>query len=119
MGKFDIIYLYKTLSEYNLYSKENFYNLNATYKDGKMLKLVIKRKIKNKFIKIILLDSYNLLSNSLERLCKDFEVTTQKGFFPYSFVTEKTLDYKGLTPDIKYYNNISTEVYKTISTNAE
>ena len=111
MGKFDIIYIYKTLSEYNLYSKDNYYLLKPTYKDGRMLRLVIKIKIRKGFIKITFLDSYNLLSNSLEQLCKDFEVTNQKDVFPYSFVSENTLNYTGITPNKNYYNNISVEEY--------
>lgn len=82
-----------------------------------MLRLVIKIKLKKGFIKITLLDSYNFLSNILEKLCEDFEVQNQKGVFPYSFVNENTLNYIGVTPPaheraIKYYNNIKTKEYK-------
>lgn len=113
MGKFDIIFIYKTLVDYNLISNkpEEDYQLITTYKGNKMLKLVIKKKYKNKYIKITLLDSYNILSGSLDVLTKDFKVNYLKGFFPHSFVTQYNLTYIGKTPDIKYYNNISNDEY--------
>lgn len=114
MGKFDMVYIYKTLEEYNLNYKQEYYKLKTIYKNGKMLKLEIKRKIKSKEIKITFLDSYNILSNSLEKLTRDFEVETVKGVFPYSYVNESNLDYIGETPDIKYYKNISISPSKSI-----
>lgn len=113
MGKFDIIYIYKTLVDYNLISNnpEEDYLLTTTYKGNKMLRLVIKKKYKNKYIKITFLDSYNILSSSLDVLTKDFKVNYLKGSFPYSFVTQYNLNYIGQTPDIKYYNNISNSEY--------
>jgi hypothetical protein len=41
---------------------------------------------KGKTIKISFIDSINILDGSLERLAKDFNVETQKGKFPYTFV---------------------------------
>ncbi|KAI5980362.1 mitochondrion dnapol [Pisolithus orientalis] len=111
MGKFDIVFIHKTLEEYNLNYKKVYYILNTTYKDGKMLRLIIKRKINNKYIKITLLDSYNILSDSLESLTKEFNVDNLKGSFPYSFVKENNLNYIGETPEIKYYNNLSISEY--------
>lgn len=35
-----------------------------------------------KYIKITMVDSFNLLSNSLDKLSKDFKVETEKGYFP-------------------------------------
>ncbi len=75
MGKFDIVYLYKTLVDYNLQSNKECYKLITMYKDNKMLRLVIKRKMSNnKYIKITFVDSYNILAGSLNTLTKDFNV---------------------------------------------
>ena len=115
MGKFDMVFIHKCLEEFNLISKKEIYKLNTIYKDGKMLRLVIKRKINNKYVKITFVDSLNILNDSLSNLTTEFEVKTIKGIFPYSFVNENTLEYKGPTPDIKYYNNnITLEKYKKI-----
>lgn len=114
MGKFDIIYIYKTLADYNyiLSTKpDECYKLITTYKGDKMLKLVIKKKYKSKYIKITLLDSYNFLSSSLDVLTKDFKVNHLKSSFPYSFVTEQNLNYEGHTPNFKYYTKISYSEY--------
>lgn len=116
MGKFDMVYIYKTLEEYNLNSKKEKFKLKSTYRNGKMLKLIISKQLpyKSKEIKITFLDSYNILQNSLDSLTKEFKVDHEKGVFPYSFVTEKTLNYIGETPDIKFYRNISVSEYNKI-----
>jgi DNA polymerase type B, organellar and viral len=57
-------------------------------------------------------DSYLLLPSSLRKLAINFNVEN-KGVFPYAFVNDINipLDYIGLVPDIKYFNNISVEDY--------
>ena len=62
------------------------------------------------------MDSYCVLTNSLSKLARDFEVETQKGDFPYKFSKEMHLFYKGHTPGIHFYNNISIEKYKDMYT---
>nr|UEV87013.1 hypothetical protein [Grifola frondosa] len=115
MGNFDIIFLHKTLSEYNLHIKEEFYKLDTLYKDNKMLRLIVKvKQPNNKYIKITFLDSFNLLPSSLADLGKDFNVKTQKGFFPYSFVNETNLEYIGETPDIKYFDKITPPAFEAL-----
>ena len=117
MGKFDIIFIHKTLEEFNLNNKSEYYKLTTIFKEGKMLKLVVSCKIsKNRSIKITFLDSYNILSSSLEKLTKDFKVECTKGIFPYSFVNETNLNYIGETPNIKYFNKISILDYNKIYT---
>nr|YP_010697791.1 DNA polymerase [Porodaedalea chrysoloma]WCF76752.1 DNA polymerase [Porodaedalea chrysoloma] len=115
MGNFDIIYIYKTLKEFNLHYQQEYYKLETLYKENKMLRLTVKVKSKNnKYIKITFFDSLNILSSSLSKLAKDFGVETQKGFFPYNFVNKESLNYIGETPDMKYYKNISPQEYKEI-----
>ena len=57
MGRFDMVFIYKALEDFNLKSKTEYYKLSTIYKDGKMLRLVIKRKIRDSYIKITFLDS--------------------------------------------------------------
>lgn len=118
MGNFDIIFIYKTLTEFNLQYNKDYYKLETLYKDNKMLRLIIKIKQKNnKYIKITFVDSLNILPGSLRNLAKDFNVINQKGYFPYSFVNKNNLNYKGETPDIKYFNDLSVNEYNEIYSN--
>lgn len=56
------------------------------------------------YIKISIVDSYNLLSDKLDDLSKSFdiEVDKSKGKFPHTFVKRNTLNYIGVTPDLEY-----------------
>lgn len=55
-----------------------------------------------------------MLNSSLDSLAKSFEVDTPKTIFPYKFSIESNLFYKGVTPDKRYYNNISDKEYDHI-----
>ena len=55
-----------------------------------------------------------MLPKSLNKLAQDFNVNTKKSTFLYSFSNEANLFYKGNTPDIYYYNNISVEDYRNM-----
>jgi hypothetical protein len=56
-------------------------------------------------VTILFRDSLKLLPASLRELGAHFSVETQKGFFPYNFMTKETLTYIGCKPDIKFYPN--------------
>jgi DNA polymerase type B, organellar and viral len=122
LGKFDVIFLHKVLIDYN-YNVENKYKLEPLYRDNKIIRLTIKikwNKNKNKNhinIKISFVDSMNLLEGSLDKLSKDYQVTTSKGIFPYLFVNKYNLNYIGPSPHISYYNEDidKNEYYKTLS----
>jgi len=108
LGRFDVIFLYKILLDYNskLISEGGSakYILEPLYRDNQILRLTV--KLKNiKQIKISFVDSLNLLNSSLADLCKDYNVETSKGIFPYAFVNKNNLNYVGPTPNIEYYNN--------------
>ncbi len=56
-----------------------------------------------------------MLPLSLRDLCKAYEVNITKSFFPYSFVNEDTLWYKGKTPAKTYYpSNLSDKEYNKL-----
>jgi len=112
-GKFDAIFIYKILLEFNLTAEtENQYKLIPLYRDNKMIRLQIIKNVNNKNIKINFVDSLNILNNSLDKLCKDYGVSNTKGIFPYSFVNKNNLNYIGPKPNISYYNNkFNSELY--------
>jgi hypothetical protein len=78
---------------------------------GSIKEMRITKKIKGTVYTFVILDSYLMLNSSLSNLAKDFDVTL-KGVFPYKFVTKYNLSYIGPTPDIKYFTNISPEIYQ-------
>ena len=91
------------------------------YQDNKTL--INNKKFKNKIYYVEFRDSYLLLTTSLENLGKTFATNKgrleQKLSFPYKFVNEPWVkyDYVGETPDLKYFDNISS--YKTFLNNLE
>lgn len=100
------------------------YQLKPTVKDNKFISLIIVKSIvvKNKNgkdvkikISVKLLDSLLLLNKSLRTLAIDFNCKITKGYFPYEFVSAGTLNYIGVTPEIKYFNDISIENYNKIN----
>lgn len=115
-GGFDVIFILKVLTTFNERDNENEndkgnkYKISAILRDDKVIKLTIKKN--NNTLNI--LDSYCMLVGSLSRLGKDFGVETQKTTFPYKFSTHDNLFYKGDTPDIHLYNDLSREDYSKI-----
>ena len=61
-------------------------------------------------------DSYAILNNSLKKLAKSFNISINKGLFPYKFSKANNLFYFGITPDIYYYNDISKSDYNALIT---
>jgi len=102
LGGYDVVFILKILLEYNK-NNNNYYKLKTSLKDNRILKLVISVK-KSCSIKITLADSLSLLPMKLDLLDKAFTTKYNKPFFPYSFVTNKTLYYIGKTPSIEFYN---------------
>lgn len=68
-------------------------------------------------IKIIILDSIQLISGSLDSILKSFNCNIQKGTFPYNFVNKDNLNYIGDKPNKNFYKNISEVEYQTIKNN--
>lgn len=123
-GRYDSTFLLKILKEENLKLGYEHYDLKELCRDNKILKLTIKvkkslsdRKFKMGvrkdpgFIKITIVDSLNILNQSLDKLCHSFEVPVTKGNFPYSFVKRNTLHYVGNTPSYEHWENISLDEY--------
>lgn len=116
LSKFDAYFLLNTLFEN--------YNVKPTYKDRLILSLVVSKKlpIDDKLVnfKMTFKDSMLLLEGSLKSLGKTYSTDSQKGYFPYEFVNEERLNYKGLVPDYKYFKDqITQEEYNTIKNSHE
>ena len=115
-GHFDSPFILKVLIDYNKTDegKINPFKLDPVFKDNSLLKIKIGKKIKNNTVYIIIVDSYNLLPNSLNKLGKSFSVEVQKGIFPYKFSTQNNLFYIGQTPDIHFYEDINILEYNKL-----
>lgn len=114
LGNFDAVYLLKIILEYNKKVKDYFDLKNIIYRNEDLLKFEVSIPSLYKTTKIIFVDSYNLLANSLSSLAKQFGIPTQKGYFPYNFVNKNTLNYIGVTPGIEEFKGISKEEYTKI-----
>jgi hypothetical protein len=120
-AKYDVVFLYNMLLNYNLERGEDYYILETIMRDNRIIKLNIKIKVKSennenkvKYIKIALVDSINLLDFSLEKLTKEFSLEVQKGKFPHSFMNRNNLNYRGDKPDIHYFDKIDQQDYDNI-----
>lgn len=118
-GGYDAYFILRVLYEFNFKNNEEYYKLDAIYRDNQILRLNIRIKVNSKSVKISLVDSYSLLQGSLDKLCKDFECDVVKGSFPHSFVNELRLGYIGNTPDKYFYSkkgvSMSDEDYSIIN----
>lgn len=99
-GGYDVVYILKTLIDYNdrIVDKELMYEMDTILRDDKILSLSISKMFKSKPNKskgkregesirykhsIVICDSFALLNNKLSVLATDFQVSNQKGYFPY------------------------------------
>ena len=97
-GGFYVIFILKILNDYNDKNKDK-YKILPILRDDKIIKLTIKKDKAS----LTILDSYCVLTSNLYKLAKDFNVKTQKSYFPYKFYTQNHLFYKGITPDRDLY----------------
>jgi hypothetical protein len=111
LGGYDIVFILKIIYTYNdkVDSKEKD-QISYILRDNKVLKCIIKKGGR----RIVLIDSYPILPDKLERLGKDYGVDTMKSVFPYKFSLENNLFYIGSTPQYHNYNDISLELYHSL-----
>jgi hypothetical protein len=108
MAKFDIIFLLKYLVK--------IVNVQPVIHNGRIISLSINFG-KNLEYKMQFKDSYLILLNSLNKLCKAFSVSNPKSLFPHLFINKNNLDYIGEVPDIKYFIKISKSDYQDYVSN--
>jgi hypothetical protein len=111
LGGYVVIFLIKVLNNYNDNNdNKEKYKLSYRLRDNKVIKLKITKDNKS----LVILDSYCVFTDSLAKLAKDFGVETQKSVFPYEFSRQNHLIYKGNTPGIHLYKDITLDKYKEI-----
>ena len=101
LTNFDVYFLFRVLISY-----ENKYTCIPYFRDDSIIGLKVSTKLGKKNISIRIVDSYNLLKDSLDKLCKAFDTPVKKSYFPYDFVTKNTLYYVGEKPDMRFYNQV-------------
>lgn len=110
MSDFDGILILKSLM--NTADKHDYIFKLFSDNEGKIMSIDIIKKMKSKkIIKISILDSCLLLPVSLDTLCGLFNTNVKKGIFPYDFISELTLNYKGSVPDFSFFSKISEKEY--------
>lgn len=93
-AKFDNIFLFKILANLGVLSpiihKGRLISMDFNYND----------------YNIVFRDSYQLLPASLRKLCVSFNVINEKGFFPHTFLNNRSddiLNYNGQIPSLRYF----------------
>lgn len=99
---FDSVFIVKRLRKLG--------TLDLKVRDGVLIE--IKCKFSDK-VKLTFRDSYLLLPSSLDSLGKNLiGINESKELFPYEFLNQSDLSYKGVIPDLTYFNNVSEEDYQ-------
>lgn len=99
-GKFDFGFMLLPVVEH----PDRIYQEKLLLRDSTILSIKIDKGGKSKIL-VEFVDSYNILTNDLSKLCKSYDTVVQKGTFPHKFVTRDRLFYKGLKPSISYYED--------------
>jgi hypothetical protein len=117
MGNFDgVIALHYLIKNHK---KHDYLISPQSNLDGKIIGIVIRKKLEHKkIIRITLMDSLNILDSSLRELSKVFNCKTEKGSYPYKLIEKlgisKGLEYKGEVPAKEYFENISNQDYNSL-----
>jgi hypothetical protein len=101
LAKFDGIFLMHKL----LHKKLKFTTIMK--EDNSIVNFVVKYKK----VRITFKDSLLLLSGSLAKLGRGFQVPVTKDVFPYKFATLDNIFYIGPVPDISYFENMTKQQY--------
>lgn len=103
-SKFDAVFLITTIANV-------FKDVTPVIRDGRVIDLKVKFNGYNLYFR----DSILLLPDSLKKMGKAFNVKVTKDIFPFNFVNNPkiNLNYKGVVPGFKYFNNITLEEYNT------
>ena len=110
---YDVVFILKALVKYNEINN-NYYKINTIFIDSIILELIISKLGDKSQNRVVIRDSFAMLNSSLENLAYNFDVDTKKSIFPHEFAKRNTLFYKGDTPDIKYYVNLSNKAYNNL-----
>lgn len=113
LGGFDAIFLLNCLVG------QKKYDVNIIARNGNVSRLGVSKKVESKYgltskVKVSIMDSYAVLTESSKYLSNSYEVDITKGDFPYEFAKPRNLFYRGNTPDITYYNDIDAKCYQSL-----
>ena len=97
LAKFDIIFLLKYIIKLGF--------LQPVIHNDKIISLQVNYG-KNKEYQVEFKDSLLILTTSLAKLCKAFNVENSKSIFPHFFVNENNLNYIGKVPSLNYFPDI-------------
>lgn len=130
LSGFDGLFLIKSLMKTS--NKHDYKVEPIARNDGRWISITITKKlVKNKIIKITLIDSFLILPFALAKLAqlflkgmddrfgtfstvgKDNDISYHKGIFPYKFMSKDTLTYEGPVPAYEFFdkNKCSLEDY--------
>lgn len=82
---------------------------------NQIFKIRVSKRIGKKSVNIVFLDSFYQLPFKLDILGIKFNTETKKGVFPYKFVNNQNLFYKGEVPAMDFYEGkIDEKTYSYI-----
>ena len=106
LSGFDGIFLMKHLLSYG--------KVEPLLHNGKIISITVKLNIVGYMNKtIVFKDSYLLLPLGLRMLCKAFNISVSKGYFPFKLTN---ILYKGLFPKFEYWTGITLSEYNNLLT---
>jgi len=87
---------------------------------SKKVKGISKSQSKKNYGTIKILDSLNIIPNSLDKIATDILKVDGKDYFPHYFMCKDTLHYQGTVPNIKYFGSqINSDEYKKLLTDCK
>lgn len=115
-GGFEAVFILKTLIDANIMAAEHPYKYKIAIisRVSRVLSVTLSRANSRNTIKLV--DSYSILTPSLEGLFKDPASLVENDIAPHSFITNATLFYQGDKPSRSHYLDISAEKYDEIPT---
>ena len=103
LANFDAVFILKTLSHMG--------DIKPLTRDGRLISIKLKIKRNNQTTTLTILDSYQLLPASLEKLSISFNTSISKGYFPFRWLNTVDLSYIGKVPDYEFYDNLNKNEY--------
>lgn len=106
-SSFDFIFIINSLCKYNEFTIKPVIKNSSQIIELKISKKVVKNIKSGKEYNqtIILRDSLLFLNQSLKKLAISFLNEDEKTLYPYAFVNKNNLYYKGIVPNIEFFNN--------------
>ena len=103
LANFDAVFILKTLSHMG--------DIKPITRDGRLISIKLKLKRNNQTTTFTILDSYQLLPASLEKLSISFNTSINKGHFPFRWLNTVDFNYTGKVPDYEFYDNFNKNEY--------